>query len=603
MKRGAILSVIVAVLAFALSRGVAQTPRRAAPLPIATTLPSGWDQIDERFVFLTVRLASVEASMQAVDKAIKITGYSKGLREEDAEHARRGNEIMDRKGGGPVPWADFYGKTAEKFFYHPTDRNSTYHTETALGQQSPQNDTTSGSGVASRQGLPVAQRPPQLDYIYRANSDNQRRAEQAAADLGGKIDKLLERRRQLEGEQSALWCQIAFQAVASRDLLSKPLYRFDLKSAEVSAAEHLEATRATCDFVRTVNQLMGDAQQAVDSNQEQVFQQLATAVSAARESLMGRLLQQESLTLDLSNPQSQVGKVAACAKRVDDLAKDILESYRLAADGDKEGDDQRKNTFRGQLQDKLISSAEAVFTMDQCVLEMVKDWNLIPDVKKPIAAPAIHLSAASSGSEQPRQTTGQPGKTPQEKPAPTVAQSNDEAVEDLLPQVDLEHDVLSGHWKKDGGLIVGGNGHFIMPYLPKGDYDCRIRATRLEDRGSMEIYLPRDGRAAAFFDIGRAQFEALSLDGKKTPLHRTPQNYQPLHNGRTVSLLIKVRDNSVSFWVNGVELVDDRHEFALIKHLASSGREMLLKQSGGRLVFGCWNSHCRIEKMEILKPQ
>lgn len=67
------------------------------------------------------------------------------------------------QGGGPVKWSQFYGRTAENF-YHPTDRNTTYHTTTVLGQRSPVDDNQVEPGVPSRQGLPVHQRPPSSKY-------------------------------------------------------------------------------------------------------------------------------------------------------------------------------------------------------------------------------------------------------------------------------------------------------------------------------------------------------------------------------------------------------------------------------------------------------
>lgn len=135
---------------------------------------------------------------------------------------------MDRKGGGPMKWSQFYGTTAEKFFYHPTDRNSSYHTVTVLSPQPPQNDNQTGPGIPSRQGLPVHQRPPQFDYIYRANEGGSAKAESEAAGLRGKVEALTARRRELELEQVALWVEIAFRAAAHFELNRKPVFRFEL---------------------------------------------------------------------------------------------------------------------------------------------------------------------------------------------------------------------------------------------------------------------------------------------------------------------------------------------------------------------------------------
>src|SRR5436305_11922651 len=116
--------------------------------------------------------------------------------------------MMDRKGGRHMKWTEFYRRTAETFLYHPVDASTTYHTTTVLTQQAPQATTKSTDGVPSYQGVPPHQRPPQFDYIYRANREAQQRAEKEAVDLGSKIDTLRARRASLEEEQSALWCEI-----------------------------------------------------------------------------------------------------------------------------------------------------------------------------------------------------------------------------------------------------------------------------------------------------------------------------------------------------------------------------------------------------------
>jgi hypothetical protein len=92
----------------------AQTTRPTA----ATTLPAGWEEIDQR-LFFTVQLASVEASIDAVNKALRQAGYAQAVKQGRAEQFQKNNEVMDRQGGGPVGWKDFYGKTAEQFFFHP----------------------------------------------------------------------------------------------------------------------------------------------------------------------------------------------------------------------------------------------------------------------------------------------------------------------------------------------------------------------------------------------------------------------------------------------------------------------------------------------------
>src|SRR4051812_36760165 len=204
----------------------------APPKPATQPVPPGWEEIDQRLVFLTVQLSTIESSIDATDKALKLNGYQKIAKEAAADQAAKSNELMDRKGGGPVGWQDFYGKTAEKFFYHPRDGN-TLHVNP----------------------LPIAQRPPQFDYIYRANEDNRAKAEADAARIGNKIDDLLAYRKQLETEQTALWCKIAFRGGSSMELSARPLYRLELTSAATDEAgkQNLEAAKAAVAFMRAID--------------------------------------------------------------------------------------------------------------------------------------------------------------------------------------------------------------------------------------------------------------------------------------------------------------------------------------------------------------
>ena len=245
------LALLVSILSLAVSASLwAQTsrPTPKAP-PVVEPLKGDWSEIDQRMVFLTIQLASVEASMDAVNKQLRVAGYQQGAKQNEADLHRKGSELMDRNMGMPasIRWNEFYGKTADKFFYHPVDRSSSYHTVTVLRQQKPGDDQATGEGVPSRQGLPLPQRPPQIDYIYKANAEAQKRSEAEVAKLAGKKDALLARRRQIEAEQSALWCKIAFRAIAGRELANKPLYRFNFKVTDQSqaAAEQLMAMKAT----------------------------------------------------------------------------------------------------------------------------------------------------------------------------------------------------------------------------------------------------------------------------------------------------------------------------------------------------------------------
>lgn len=100
----------LAAVGLAISAGMASgqstKPAKDAGAKI-DALPQGWEEIDKRMVFLAIRLASVETSIDAVNKVMVRAGAKQAVRKGDAEKYREGNELMDRKGGGPVRWQDF----------------------------------------------------------------------------------------------------------------------------------------------------------------------------------------------------------------------------------------------------------------------------------------------------------------------------------------------------------------------------------------------------------------------------------------------------------------------------------------------------------------
>jgi len=351
---------------------------------------SGWQEMDQRLVFLTVQLSSVEASLTALNRALVSLGIQRAFRQNDAESARHLNESMDRNAGGPVPWADFYGRTAEKFFYHPTDRNTSYHTLTVLKQMPASDDVAPKEGVPSRQGLPVSQRPPQFDYIYRANRDAEKRAQEEVARLGNNTEAIFARRRQLEAEQSALWSKIAFHAVAGRELLTKPLYFYDLKSAEADTVENrqrLEALRAAMDYLRNGNKLAAMVEEGVEADAVRCYSQLQKGVDSARGEMQRRLMAQPLVAGDISDSRTMLGKFVAVAKRMSEVSANINDAYRLALDGDRAADQGRKLTFRSQLQQSLMLCAEALLAGDECVTDLAREWKVQPAVQT-TAAPA-----------------------------------------------------------------------------------------------------------------------------------------------------------------------------------------------------------------------
>lgn len=381
-------TVLVSTVAFA------QQPAAIAP---AQPFADGkWEEIDQRLVFLMVRLANVEASLDAVEAAIAKTTGARSSKLGAAKRAEAGNELMDRKAGGPMKWSEFYGRTAEKFFYHPVDNNTTYHTATVLQQQGPQADNKVDGGVPASQGLPVHQRPPQFDYIYRANRDAQAKAEKEAAELRNKAEELMARRSALEAEQSKLWCEVAFRAVSRHDLARKPLYRFEPipASVETNDQQRAETLKAASLFMRSALLIVSEAQK----DQGKAFGNIKTIVADAREKLDDDWLRQTALASDMTDLKTPVGKFVVLAKRLDDVSSNLSDSYEVSIDGDQAQDEQRKETFRALLQESLVGYAQIVLALDEMTVVMANDWKVKPDIDKPFEPLSVSWATITSPS-------------------------------------------------------------------------------------------------------------------------------------------------------------------------------------------------------------
>ena len=369
----------ILITALLVPRGYAQEAAERAPLAPAGQLEEGWDQIDDRLVFLFTRLATLEASLDAVEVSISKSTSRKAAQSGEARRAGNNNDMMDRKGGGPMKWDQFYGTTAEKFFYHPVDRNSTYHTVTVLEQKAPVADNQAGPGVPARQGLPVHQRPPQFDFIYRANENAKASAESEVASLNDKIDSLNERRQQLEGDQCLLWCKIAFRAIQSFDLDQKALLLYEpvIIPADRKSERQAASMKAAVLFMRAALSIITNP----EADQERTFARIKPVISDSRKRLASAWLKAAVDATKKGTPESQF---ALLAKKLDDTASNLSESYLVAMEGDVQGDRQQKQVMREQLQRSLVRYAQILLGMDEMIMSLRDQWSIEIDPDKPL---------------------------------------------------------------------------------------------------------------------------------------------------------------------------------------------------------------------------
>lgn len=382
-----------------------------------------WDE-DKRFDFLMERLASLEASLDAIDRAIAKASGKRGSKLGEARRAEAGNSAMDRKGGGPMKWNEFYGTTAEKFFYHPVDPSTTYHTNTVLRQMGSDQDDKLISGIPSNQSVPAHQRPPQFDYIYRANHDAKQRAESEAAAIQGQLDALLERREKLETEQADLWCRLAFRAIQRLNIPRRPELRFRLVAASTEPADDNRAVvlEAAARFLASALLILEKA----DEDQATALGNIRKIVTNARKEFDDVLLANAEVSSDSADREKPLGQFTALAQLLDDTSNNLSESYQVAIDGSRAKDAARENQFRGLLQRSLIEYAQIVMALDESLRVLKVEWNVAVDTKHkvepltpewPLVSPNT-TATPSSGDTPSLDREEEVGREPSRKGAP-----------------------------------------------------------------------------------------------------------------------------------------------------------------------------------------
>lgn len=366
MKRSWLISVgvVLCVLVTALRRGEGANPpaSRAAA-----------DPADERLTFLTLQLSSTEESIKALNTAIKAAGYKARVAEDRASTAERGNELMDRKGGAPVAWDKFYGRTAGHFIVRIPPVNKLNI-----------NVKGGGPGPTTYPTNDPVRRPAQFDYLYRANSDQAAKAREQVEAMDKRIESLLGRRRQLEAEQVKLWATIALETIGNRELATRPLYRFRLNPAgggtgKAVADARAEVVRAAAVFLRTTDRAAAGAADIVGTDPSGALASLKATLAPAEDALRGAELAHEGAAAAAPAQGQQLKDLLALAKRAQLLCKNMVDAERLALDGEAAGDEPRKQMFRGQLQESLLGLADATVEFDDAATALAAAWDVRPE--------------------------------------------------------------------------------------------------------------------------------------------------------------------------------------------------------------------------------
>jgi hypothetical protein len=309
------------------------------------TTRSDSPELTERQQNLLLQLSDTEANIQAINKALKATGYDVGSAYDRIDSSLRGNEIMDRKGGGPVRWDAFYGKTAKAY-------------------------ANNGWGD---------HRPQQFEFIYKANDNQIARAKDRIASLVKDQQSLLDRRQKHESDQSRLWATISWEQVKDREIEIRPLYRHALKPTGASQS----VLRPVILYLRTANEVAQQGLASVQTEQGDTFHSASRHMEAAFAVLQKSIA--DALDSDDLKPD-QVKEATALKQLCKNVAEDstvISENFDNALDRDKAKEDGSKLQFRGQLQSSLSSFASDVGQLDDEITRAADDWGVKADKTLP----------------------------------------------------------------------------------------------------------------------------------------------------------------------------------------------------------------------------
>lgn len=330
-----------------------------------------WDE-DERLDDLIQQLQEKELALQEVD-ALSARLIRKRVGSKSAANmAWRSMDRMDLNGGGPIRWDVFYGRNAENFFYHPVDRNTTYHTTTVLQQVQP----TSTGSVPGNQGVPTHQRPPQFDYIYRGYERRQTQAQEQARALTNKVAELTSRRRQLESEVVLLWFKLAFRVIDRDKIPEKPVLRFAVMPETGNRKEDVDRAVALNEATQllAVALLLNEAR--VKSQPEKAFSTVSDLIKKQRKQFEDSLIRLGTILDESEDRSVPIGQYKFLARRLEDTSKSLTEGYSGWRDGDQADDEPTKFTGLRRVQDSIVRYSKICLALNELVDVMKREWDM-----------------------------------------------------------------------------------------------------------------------------------------------------------------------------------------------------------------------------------
>ncbi len=353
----------------------AEAPDKPSAIQSGAGLDDGWETLNPRFEFLMKRYLDVETLLEEIEKRQHSDYWRRKRKEGEARSADRDINDWHIKGGAPVRWSKFYGKSIDAFYHQAPGRAAVIFDR-------------SGDLVAisASQGTPqMKKRPPQFDYILDGHKKIKADAEREAEALGTKLDVLEARRRELEVERLNLLCQIAFREIQRRDLAQKSFYRFEPMAVDATAdvSKEAEAMRAAVLLMSKVVRIVDQA----EADQTKALRRIAQTVKGARIQLSDTWQRNGVLTIKLANNPPDLSnnreRFVALTKHLEEHGMNLAQSYDFATkdlDSNDETKLDAKSKVLDRLSESLIHFASVVVTMDETAIELAQEWKVQPNL-------------------------------------------------------------------------------------------------------------------------------------------------------------------------------------------------------------------------------
>jgi hypothetical protein len=356
-------SLCVGFCAIAISSAFLVSSARGADAPPSTNPIT---TLSERQASLLLQLADAETNIKAINKALKQTGYKVGIAYDQIEGSAKANQLMDRRGGGPVPWDQFYGKTAMDFYYHSS---------ADLKVRNGGHDLTSVDAHYNGSRLTTVDRPAQFDYIYRANATQTARADEQIASLLQDQAALLARRHMHEADQTRLWALLSWESVRDREIPFHPLYRFALQPA---GDAHAQIMRAAILYLRTADRAISAALRTIETDPDTTIADLQQRSEAAYEALQPSMADAVADAQLKPDELAEAERIKALCKQTTEEFTIIADNYHKALDSDVAKEDASKLAFRSELQSSLARVAPTMQELDTRLLTAANAWHITP---------------------------------------------------------------------------------------------------------------------------------------------------------------------------------------------------------------------------------